>query len=192
MRKVLIAATISILFAACKKEKAEAPITAQPEMMYKNLQNSEVKYQQAKGVDIDNDGANDFWFAVQLVGDAVLERDRLQFLVNSGIKRNLLNDANDESPMLNKSDVISKVHPGYQWWEISWIILAEKITDYNGSYWQGKWKNADHKYLPVQLEKNGNLYHGWIELSFNSTTEKLILHNAALSKEADKSVKAGW
>jgi hypothetical protein len=102
-----------------------------------------------------------------------------------------LNNQADESPMLNKGDSISKIYNGYDWWEVSFIVLAEKIIDNNGSRWDGLWKNADHKYLPIQVEKNQKLYHGWVELSFNTAEEKLILHKSAISTEADRTVKAG-
>lgn len=160
-------------------------------MTYKNLSDKEVKYGQNQYIDIDNDGSIDFKFAVLLVGDPILQRDRVQFYANSGIKRNLLNNQVDESPMLNKGDSIGKTYNGYTWWEISAIVLAEKIVTDNGSHWEGLWKNADHKFLPIQVEKNNKLYHGWVELSFNTTDEKLILHKAAISTEADKSIQAG-
>lgn len=194
MTKYVFIATVTILLVACGKEKppVEPPVASHPVMTYTDLQNKEVKYGKLQYVDVDGDGSKDFRFDVLLVGDPILQRDRVQFYANSGIKRNLLNSDVDESPMLNKGDSISKVHAGYQWWEISAIVLAEKIvTNNNGSYWQGKWKNADHKYLPIQIEKNNKLYHGWVELSFNTAEEKLILHKAAISTEEEKSVQAG-
>lgn len=195
MRNSFIAVSVSLLLIACKKENTEVPAPVpppdHPQMIYKDLQNAEVKYLKTKTIDVDGDGALDFYFGVMLVGDPVLQRDRLQFYANSVVKRNLLNNAQDESPVLNKYDVISKNHPGYTWWEISAIVLAEKITDNNGSYWQGLWKDATHKYLPLQMEKAGKLYHGWLELSFNTAEEKLILHKVAMSQEEDKSVQAG-
>src|SRR5439155_20250618 len=103
----------------------------------------------------------------------------------------LLNYQVDESPMLQKGDSIALSHPGYNLWEISSIVLAEKIIDNNGNHWEGLWKNADHQYLPVQVEKNNKLYHGWIELSFDTTREVMILHKSAISTEENKTVKAG-
>jgi len=195
MRKILFILSIAVIIVACTKEpvrpKPEPPSTYHPEMIYSDLKNAEVYYGKPQFVDVDQDGSKDFSFGVLLVGDPILQRDRLQFYTYSGIKRNLLNNDVDESPMLNKRDSISKNHPGYTWWEISNIVLTEKITDYNGSYWQGLWKNADHKYLPIQIEKDRKLYHGWIELSFDSAEEKLILHRSAISKEEDKLVLAG-
>ncbi|MGZ3845957.1 MAG: hypothetical protein ACXVBJ_16070 [Flavisolibacter sp.] len=194
MKKYLLLAIVTIVV-ACGKEKPPVPTvppdSSDPVMTYRDLQNKEVKYGQLQEIDVDGDGSKDIRFNVLLVGDPVLQRDRVQFYANSGIKRNLLNNSVDESPMLNKGDSISKKHPGYDWWEISAIVLAEKIIDNNGSYWQGLWKNADHKYLPIQFEKDSKLYHGWVELSFNTTEEKLILHKAAISTEADKRVRAG-
>jgi hypothetical protein len=194
MYQFFLIATASLLFIACKKENTviTPPASpAHPQMVYTDLQNAEVKFLQSKRVDVDGDGSTDFSFGVLLVGDPILQRDRLQFYVNSGVKRNLLNDDQDQSPVLNKFDSIGKTHPGYTWWEISAIVLAEKVIDNSGTSWQGLWKNADHKYLPIQVDKNGKLFHGWIELSFSTSDEKLILHQAALSKEQERSIQAG-
>jgi hypothetical protein len=193
MTKYLFIAVVAVSLIACGKEKPLTPpaVSPQPVMAYKDLENQEVKYGQYQYVDLDNDGTRDFLFNVQLVGDPMLQRDRIQFYANSGIKRNLLNNDVDETPMLNKGDSISKRHVGYNWWEISSIVLAEKLVYASGSSWEGIWKNADHKYLPIQIEKNGKLYHGWIEISFSIAEEKLILHKAAISTEEDKGIKAG-
>jgi hypothetical protein len=193
MTKYLLIAVVTVSLIACGKEKplVPAPVSSGPVMAYKDLENQEVKYGQYQYVDLDKDGTRDFLFNVQLVGDPILQRDRIQFYANSGIKRNLLNNDVDESPMLNKGDSISKRHVGYNWWEISSIVLAEKLVYASGSSWEGTWKNADHKYLPIQIEKNGKLYHGWIEISFSIAEEKLILHKAAISTEEDKGIKAG-
>jgi len=192
MRKILIIAIASVLFLACsKKPPINPPGPSHPQMAYTNLADKEVKYGQVQFVDIDNDGSNDFRLGVHLVGDPILQRDRVQFYVNSGIKRNLLNNQVDESPILSKGDSVKKFHTGYTWWEISSIVLVEKIIENTGSHWEGLWKMADHKYLPIQIEKNNKLYHGWIELSFSTTGEKLILHKAAISTEEDKAVQAG-
>jgi len=193
MIKILLPTALSLLLFSCKKTgvKPEPLVVSHSQMFYKDLQNAEVKYLQPKFVDIDNDGSADFRFAVQLVGDPVLQRDRIQFNVTSGIQRNLLNNAQDESPKLNKLDSIKQNHPGYTWWQISSIVLAEKIVTYNGNTWEGLWKNANHNYLPVQVEKNGKLYHGWVELSFSTAEEKLILHRSALCTEDNKGIMAG-
>lgn len=194
MRRFIFVIAVILLFTACKRESWQTTPKPEshPEMRYKDLQNAEVKYQQAKMVDVDNDGSADFAFSVQLVGDPLLQHDRWQFIAHSGVNRNLLNDANDNSPMLKRLDVIGKQMSGYTWYEISAIVLAEKIITNNGSYWDGIWKNADHQFLPIQLQKEGKYFHGWIEVSFNTAEEKLVLHRSAISREEEKSVRAGY
>lgn len=195
MRKLFYIGAAIFVLASCKKDEtviAPPPPPEHPAMIYTDLKNAEVKYGKLKLLDIDGDGSYDFRFSVFLVGDPVLQRDRYQFYASSTVDRNLLNNEADESPVLSKGDSISKFYPGYQWWEVSAIVLAEKIVTNTGAYWQGLWKDASHKYLPVQVEKNRKVFHGWVELSFDTVAEKMILHNAALSKEADKAVKAGY
>jgi hypothetical protein len=124
--------------------------------------------------------------------DPVLQQGRLQFCAFSMTDTYLLNDANDQSAVLNKTDQISDQHSGYQWFDLSAIVLAEKIVPVSGtSFWEGNWKLADHKFLPVYINKNGNVYYGWIELSFDPLAEKMILHRAALCTEAGEKIKAG-
>ena len=181
-----------IIFISCSKTELKPEIN-QPQMLYTELNEAEVKYGHPISVDVDHDGANDFSFGVILVGDPVLIRDRLQFLAMSKINTNLLNNEQDESPRLNKGELISFKHHGYNWFEISSIVMAEKLTEMTGfPYWDGIWKSASHKFLPIQLKKSGGYYQGWIELSFDQAGEKILLHKAAVSKEPGKDVKAGY
>jgi len=197
MKKIALIASLCFALVACQKDPTVVPpvVTpppvSHPQMRYMDLHNAEVGFHQEKAVDVDGDGSTDFFFGVILVGDPILERDRLQYYAMSGVKCNLLNDADDQSPVLNKSDTVSISHSGYTWWEISHILLAEKIITFTESHWEGLWKNANHQFLPIQIERNGKLFNGWIEMSFSIATERLILHNAAISVEEAKTVKAG-
>jgi len=192
MRKLFLFIIPFLFLFSCKKEETLPKPSKHPAMVYKDLQNAEVIVSHSQSVDIDNDGTKDFAFGVLLIGDPILQRDRLQFIAYSRIDDNLLNNDVDQSPVLNQYDLISKIHQGYQWFEISAIVLAEKITTMTDVFWDGLWKNASHKYLPVQIERNNKLYHGWIELSFDTAAEKLILHRSAISTEENKDVKAGY
>ena len=58
-------------------------------------------------------------------------------------------------------------------------------------YWEGKWKTRSHKYLPLQIQKNGKRYNGWVELSCDTGSQKTILHKAAISKKEESAVRAG-
>lgn len=193
MRHYLFLLIPVLILVACRKPTEQpVPVEQHPQMRYLDLGNAEVKYLKGKGVDINTDGKTDFWFHVELIGDPVLHRDRMQFYASSAIHCNLLNDVQDQSPVLNRMDIISPVMDGYDWWEISAIVLTEKIITDAGSYWEGRWKKAGHNYLPIQMEAQGKRYQGWVELSFSTEDEKVILHRAALCTEAEKEVKAGF
>lgn len=189
MRNRFLMIMLGCLFilGSCKKEN---DIPANNSLEFFDLKNATVKYQQPATLDFTKDGNTDFSFGVLLVGDPVLQRDRYQFYVSSRVKTNLLNDANDESPMLNKGDLITLQHEGYTWYEVSAIVLTEKIVTNQSITWNGRWTNANHKFLPIQIERDEKLYNGWIELSFDKAAEKIILHRAALSKIPDVSIRA--
>lgn len=183
---------LSAVMSSCKVQDLPAP-GYDPQMRYTDMQNEEMKITQPCFLDIDGDGSTDFSFSTMLVGDPILQRDRLQFIAHSKIGTNLLNNENDQSPVLNNGDKISLIQTGYEWFELSSIVLAEKITGMTEPiHWAGLWKNATHRYLPVQLKKNGKFYYGWIELSFDNLSEKLVLHKSAISIEAGKEIKAGY
>lgn len=190
MRNKFLFFVLGCLFilGSCKKEN---DIPANYSVEFFDLQNAAVKYQQPVTLDLTKDGNTDFSFGVLLVGDPVLQRDRYQFFVSSRVKTKLLNDANDESPMLNKGEEIRLIHEGYTWYEVSAIVLTEKIVTNQSTTWNGRWTNANHKYLPIQIEREGKLYNGWIELSVDKTEEKIKLHKAALSKSPNVSIRAG-
>lgn len=191
MNKILFLSLLAATIISCTKKDVYDPIP-QPDMHYVDLHNAEIGSGNFKSVDINADGTTDFSFGTLLVGDPLLKRDRLQFYAYSFINTNLaVNDA-EETPALSRDEKVTTVMPGYTWYQISAIVLAEKITPLNGAvYWDGKWKTAAHKYLPVQVEKNSQLFNGWIELSFDTVTQKLTLHRAGISRKPGVDVIAG-
>lgn len=162
-------------------------------MRYTDLQNFEVKPGTYKIVDIDGNGTNDFLFETLLLGDALGQRMRLQFYAYS--YKNAYQPVNEleQVPVLSRGDSVKVEHPGYTWYHVTAMVLAEKIMPTNGQpYWEGLWTAASHKFLSVHIEKGGQRFYGWIELSFDAAAEKIILHKAAICTEANREVKAGW
>ena len=191
--KLIIAPLWIAAFAAvaCMKKGAIDDVP-HPPMEYTYLNGLELGDKEYYNLDIDANGTVDFTFSTRQVGDPVLKQDRLQFLVGSKIETNLLNSTNDDSPKMTKGDKIGTAHEGYTWYELSSILLTEKVNPLEGnSWWQGLWKDADHNFLPVQLIKGSKIYHGWIEVSFSPSKEKLVLHKAAVCTESNKEIKAG-
>ncbi|WP_046369401.1 hypothetical protein [Flavihumibacter petaseus] len=197
MKQMVFLMALAFAVSSCERsvenprQPSPEPPKTQPEMTYIDLGNVTVGFGQAKGVDLTADGQPDLIFGTVLVGDPILKRDRRQYTVVSAQKRNLLNDATDQTPALHQRDGITAAHPGYLWWDLSSIVLAEKIVTYTNTFWQGNWKDAGHRYLPIQIDLQGKKYHGWVELSLPGAEEKIILHRAAVSKVPDVAVMAG-
>ena len=182
--------TVAIAVACMKRAAEEVP---HPAMHYTYLNDLEVKMNEYSHVDVDGNGSPDYTFHTMMVGDPVLKRDRQQFLVGSKIETSLLNDNNDQSPKLSKGDMIGLREEGYSWYEISSLLLTEKIISEGGvTKWQGLWKEANHNFLPVQVIRNGQRYLGWIEISFDLENQQLILHKSAICLESGKEIKAGY
>lgn len=191
MNKLLSFLLVTVLFAACDKEDLPEPAPT-PTMRYTDLQNTEITAGTYKRVDLDGDGRNDVLFNTLLLGDAIGQRDRLQFYANTSIDTYQPVNDHEESPILAKDAPITFQYPDFTWYDITAIVLAEKVMLVSGeTYWDGLWKSASHKYLPVQVKKNGQSFLGWVEMSFDKTAEKLILHKAAISTVAGREIKAG-
>jgi hypothetical protein len=198
MRTIIIASTLLLVFVSCTKEK-NRPVyqpsipPAHPVMYYTDLHNAEVKRGQSVRLDANGDGTIDFSFGTMLVGDPIMQQDKLQFLAYSGISNYLLNGAGEITLPVNKPDSILQQNPGFEWYEISAIVLVQKVTGVTGSPWyEGQWKNASHLYLPLQIRKNGQQYLGWVETSFDQQNDKLIVHRAAMSTEPGRNISAGY
>ena len=181
-----------MILSGCRKEKVENPVEGHPKMTYTTV-NIELKSWSSKSVDIDGDNRKDFAFEVLPIGDPVQQRDKYKFYAYSTIHTSLLSDDLDFPPILEKGETVKPVHPGYAWWPITASELAQKVVPVNGPvFWEGVFKNASKKYLPMKMKKNDLEYFGWIEISIDQAESKLIVHRIALSTEAGKVVKAGF
>jgi hypothetical protein len=90
---------------------------------------------------------------------------------------------------MNMSDNIPVANFGnYSWYNASGVVLVQKTITMESSFWEGDWKDAFNRFIPIQINKRGAKYNGWIEVSFAKSEEKIILHKAAISNEANKEV----
>ena len=196
MKFLLTLAGFALLL-SCNKDKDHLNTVPSdpkpPQMHYIDLQNREVSSQQGQLVDINSDGQNDFLFATRSIGDPIEIVDKIRFSVFSGIYSSLFVGNQNNSPVLNEGDKINgQTKLPYEWFIVSEVELAEKVIGMDHPpFWRGDWKDVDHKFLAVQITKEGKLFHGWIELSIDKNNEKLILHKAAICKEENKEIKAG-
>ncbi|CAN5759187.1 hypothetical protein BH11BAC3_BH11BAC3_11890 [soil metagenome] len=182
---------------SCKKDKltdSPTPTVPPTKMEYFDLGNTIIKTgSPGYLIDLNHDGRKDLAFTTLLVGDPLNQVDKLQFLISTNIQVNLPVNASEQIPLMNTGDVIAVENFNeYHWLELSSILLVQKIISFTSPpIWEGQWKNAFHQYLPYQLTDNMKRYNGWVLLSVDVAGEKIILHKAAISKEADKIIKAG-
>lgn len=191
---LVLAATLII---SCGKDNTlkapQEPEKPLPEMLYTDLQNRELKFQQTQLIDLNHDGTIDIGFSTWYIGDPVEKEDEVLFFAGSYVHSNLLMNNANGSPAFNAGDTIPvNNYPGHNWYQVAQVEMALKNTPATGpSYWEGDWKQVNHKYLAIQVVSGNKRYNGWIEVSFDTTGEKLVLHKSAISKEAEKAVVAG-
>jgi hypothetical protein len=199
MKTIHVLAIATTMLAACRKDNLSfpnpknPPANTQPEMIYTDLQNRELKFRQSQLIDLDKDGTNDIIFATWYVGDPVEHEDEILFFAGSYTHSNLLIHGDNQSTAFKQGDIISvNNYNGHNWYQVAQAELALKNTgEHKPPYWEGSWKQVSHKYLAVQVVKQDRRYNGWIEISFDTVAEKLVLHKAAICKEAEKSIIAG-
>ena len=202
MKKTLFSLTLLLVLASCTKDRGAAPgpggSSPQPQgpvtlpaMRVIDLHDAQVRYQQTRTVDLNGDGAADLLFKLQLVGDPLLQVDKHQFCVQSGIQRNLLVNEQDETLPYAGSITIALQQAGFEWYEVSQVLLAEKVIGFTDSWWDGIWKNAQHRYLAVQVQQGNDRYMGWVELSIDQASETLTLHRAALNLSPNVAIVTG-
>lgn len=195
MHKVIFILIIFVSLISCKKTpvQPEQPIEQHPQMLYKNLGDTTIAFARSASFDLDNDGSKDIYFTTLLVGDPITKQDKKQWYVQSSFYTNLPVNAAESIPMLSSHDDIP-VHNfgGYAWYNASNILLAQKVlSNTEAPLWEGHWKAAQHRFIPIQINRSGKLYNGWVEISFSMTDEKVIIHRSGISKVENQAVNAG-
>lgn len=185
----IIAGMLLLFLTSCDKPV----VNMDSGMVYTDLKNKEVKFNEMSSIDINYDGIMDVSFSTLLVGDPVAQQDKQKYLVTSKINCFLPVDNQENAPVLKKGESIPLENfAGYTWYEIAQIELVQKVIGMTGApLWEGLWKSSNHNYLPVQVKINRQRFNGWIELSFDMNAEKIILHKSAISKLPERVAIAG-
>ena len=191
------AALLLLFFASCQKEVEQPlpPPDTHPEMHHFSLNDRKIRYQGAPlSLDVNDDGSMDLSFGVQLVGDPIAKADKRQFMAASSYFTSLPVMEDEQVRVFQPSELIPITDfNGSRWYNASGIVLVQRVEHISGTItWQGNWLGASQRFLPFQVLKNEQRYNGWIELSVDVPNEEVILHRGAISKEAEKGVKAGF
>lgn len=189
MRPLLIFMLL-VSFAACKKDK-HVPI---PLQMQHTRFEIEVGYNENKRLDLDGNGTIDVSFRTYHIGDPLLQMDKIQYCAVSMIESNFPMNKYDNIDIRKMGDKIQTNNTDdYEWFQVSLAVLAQKnIGMVNPPFWTGLWKDVQFQFLPIQIVRNNQRYNGWIELSFNKETEKLIIHRSGVSLLPEVDIKAGF
>jgi hypothetical protein len=203
MKTLSLLAVLLCLLAACQKTPPQTPptlpVTPNPDtipstgMDTTNFNNREIVFGgRGLRMDLNRDGISDFVLLTERYGDYLLQIDYLRFCISPYEESDLPINHNDEIPMLAANSVIGATHfPGYGWYTMTNVVLAQQVITRDATWWEGPWKDKFNQYVPLRIRKGGKAYYGWLEISFNSSTGKLIAHRAAISRQADTPVVAG-
>ncbi|HJW15630.1 MAG TPA: hypothetical protein VJ499_00840 [Flavisolibacter sp.] len=142
--------------------------------------------------DADLDQKPDLLFNTRLVGDPIQGVDKIQFFVLNYPGSSLPVDAAESVPKLAAGDSIPVANfRGYTWYRGSSVVLTEKIIGNGTSHWEGNWKDATHAFLPFMCHRANANYTGWVELSIDSATARLIVLRAAVCRQPEKTSYSG-
>ena len=189
MKKILLFATIIAI--GCSK-KTEQPENISTQIEYKSLNDFQLDYSHSLNLDMNNDGVIDFAFAASVIYDDVVSIEKLDFRAYTLNGSEYFND-NITPKVFDKSEIISRGNSQNHSWTRNNAFLATRVytDDPAVSTWDGAWKDKTNKYLAIKL-KQGDKYHtGWIRMSIGGNHSRIIIHDYAYSKVADKDIKAG-
>jgi hypothetical protein len=186
-----------LMFISCKKEnndpKPEEPSFADPAMTYIDLTGKSVAMDKSLAIDFDLNGKTDILFRTERHVLDLNTKVANVYMVNAGLACYLaVNMANETTPDIAKGGMISRADfPGLEWYPVLSFTLMRHITTATQTYWEGSWKDRDHRYLPLEMMINGQTHLGWVELFADSNSSKLIFYRAAISKAPQTRIRAG-
>jgi|GEM_PF-2544026 len=188
-----------LVFISCKKESIdptpEEPPFADPEMNYIDLTGKSVAMDQSVAIDFDRNGMTDILFKTERHSFDLNTKSADVYMINGGVACNLAaNITNETTPDLARGGKISRADlPGLEWHPVlNFILMRHVTTNTMQTYWEGSWKDRDHRYLPLELVISGKTHLGWVELFADTNGGKIILYRAAISKEPQTRIRAGY
>jgi len=198
MGKLLLFLFLCFLFLnSCKKThvQEQKPHESHPEMYYKNFRDTAIVFAKRASFDLNEDGTKDIYFITLLLGDPIAKQDKKQWYIQSSFFANLPVNDDENIPQLSVGDSIPLTNfSGYTWYNASSVLLAQKIFNETlepPPFWEGYWKAAQHRFVPIQIIQNNKYYNGWIEISFSMIAEKVIVHRSGICKVENQTVQAG-
>ena len=193
---LLVPALIGCLvFISCSEEPQ--PVEETSKIIYK-VDGRSVKVSDVSpiAVDLSEDGIVDFTVFVQLSANG--QGDHLNVGINP-IGFNLIKSGpSNDSRFLNMGfaieEPINSLIDGNlgvgQRWTSDHSALVIRHTNTNGSIWyEGPWQHQEFQIVAIRHERKGNLYFGWLRLTFNKVNETVTLIDYAYREIPNKALR---
>jgi hypothetical protein len=184
---------------SCSKNTEQRVPEPDTLLIYQELYNQEVGLNDPPLIiDTDQNGKSDLIFSVAITYNPTTGITEKSATVINLAGTYLPIQTGDPTPLLSYGDKIHQQYftPPQYHWNNAWrtFMASKQLSPITSNDWKGLWVGASHKYIPFLIEwVLGAPNYGWIEISFDTTQEKIILHKCAVShtNEYNKVVKAG-
>ncbi len=149
------------------------------------LGNSAVYINQSQSLDIDGDGDTDLSFVTVLTQEDGTTQLHYRVFPTAS---NRVFEVGGRALMLTRGQLIEPGNPFDK--NVAPLVTRVEAT---GSYsWQGDWLHADNHYLGfLHRMSDGGAQYGWVRLSFDRASEKLILHEFGYRIRSNQGIAAG-
>jgi hypothetical protein len=141
-------------------------------------------YTDENTIDLNGDGKNDIRWEIQYIHGLQNEDmgDELFTLLPINDAK-LLYKKNSHSPLFEKGDKIKFDGTDQFIWTGYSLDLASKHTE--TGLWNGQWAGKT-AYLAVKINIEGELHCGWINLTMDTTKQKIIFNHSDYNIKADQ------
>jgi hypothetical protein len=183
MKKILfgVVAVALTALSSCEEENT----LPQNEIIYINLSDRAVAYNQSQTIDLDNEGQPELSFSVILAQEN--GTNQLQYRVYA-LRSNKVFEVAGRALKMAEGQMIEPGNP----FDKNVAPLVSRIESNGAITWQGDWLDANRGFLGFQFQlSDGLTRYGWVRMSFDRATEKLILHDVAYRQQAQVGIAAG-
>lgn len=178
----LLAGITGMLWLSSCEEDSAVPAEA---IVYVNLNDRAVAYNQSQTIDLDGEGQPELSFSAILAQEN--GTNQLQYRVYP-LRANQVFEVAGRALKLVSGQEIAPGNP----FDKNVAPMVTRIEQNQAVAWQGDWLDANRNYLgfSVQLQ-DGLRRYGWVRISFDRVSEKLILHDAAYQQQPQRALVAG-
>jgi len=149
------------------------------------------------GLDLDNDGSNDFTFVDRFRSTASWRGRWLDLKAKpgNGIVKDISKNSAFDAAVLNQGSIVGPAQPFGRGTRI--LLSTNSGTTWSGgriSWSGGDWKDVKDRFLGLRFELNGETHFGWARITVQNVHQKsitLTVLGYAYEATANKPIQAG-